>query len=134
MPQIDKYHHTVRRALIKDNWEIVFDPLVLKYKGLRLFVDLAAEKILDEKRVAIEIKVFEGDSLVNELEKAIGQYGLYKFVLEKLNFEYELYLAITENVFAKFNDKPAILEYIIEKEIYLMVFDVETEEVLRWIK
>ncbi len=59
MPQIDKHHHTVRRALIKDNWEIVFDPLVLKYKGLRLFVDLAAEKILDEKRVVIEIKVLK---------------------------------------------------------------------------
>ncbi len=72
--------------------------------------------------------------MVNKLEKAIGQYGLYKFVLEKLNFEYELYLSITENVFAKFNDKPAILEYINGKEIYLLVFDVETEEVLRWIK
>jgi hypothetical protein len=134
MPKLDKYHNTVKRALAKDDWQISYDPLLLKYKGLHLYVDLAAEKFFDDKRVAIEIKVFESDSLVNDFEKAIGQYNLYRFVLEKVGFQYELYLAITEKVYEKFNDKPAILEYINEKKIHLLIFNAEMEEILQWIK
>lgn len=133
MPKLDKYHETVKRALIKDGWKIVFDPFLLKYKGLRLYIDLAAERILDDKKVAVEIKVFGNDSFVNEFEKAVGQCSLYKFVLKKMNFEHKLYLAVTDEVFGRFNDKPAILEFIAESELYLIIFNSETEEILQWI-
>jgi hypothetical protein len=66
MPRLDKYHEVVKTALIKDGWKIVYDPFLLKYKGLRLYIDLAAEKFSDDKKVAVEIKVFGSDSFVND--------------------------------------------------------------------
>jgi len=133
MPRLDKYHEVVKIALIKDGWKIVYDPFLLKYKGLRLYIDLAAEKFSDDKKVAVEIKVFGSDSFVNYFEKAVGQYSLYKFILKKAGFGHKLYLAVTEEVFEKFNDKPAILDFIAESDFYLLIFDSETEKILQWI-
>jgi len=133
MPRFDKYHETVKTALSKDGWKIVYDLFLLKYKGLRLFIDLAAEKIVARRKIAIEIKVFESNSFVNDFEKAIGQYSLYKFVLKKTGFEHKLYLAVTEEAFEKFAEKPAILEFFNENEILLIVFNSEKEEILQWI-
>lgn len=41
MPARDKYHDCVCNALIKDGWTITNDPLVLKWGGKDLYVDLA---------------------------------------------------------------------------------------------
>lgn len=133
MPRFDKYHEIVKTALIKDGWKIVYDPFLLKYKGLRLYIDLGAEKNLGENKAAVEIKVFGSGSFVNDFEKAIGQCVLYTFVLKKADFEHKLYLAITKKVFEKFSEKPAILEFLIETKISLIVFDSEKEEILQWI-
>lgn len=107
---------------------------MLKYKGLRLYIDLGAEKIIDNKEIAVEVKVFGGNSFVNDFEGAIGQYNLYKSILNKANFNHELYLAISRQSYEKFNAKPAIVEFIAEAKIYLVIFDPEREEILEWIK
>ncbi|MGD1901530.1 MAG: element excision factor XisH family protein [Geitlerinemataceae cyanobacterium] len=60
MPARDIYHNEVRNALIKDGWNITDDPYTLEYKGLRLYADLGAEKLLVAERgqqtIAVEIK------------------------------------------------------------------------------
>jgi hypothetical protein len=62
MPQYDLYHNEVKNALIKDGWVITDDPFTLEYKGLRLYADLGAEKLLAaekmHQKIIIEIKVF----------------------------------------------------------------------------
>jgi hypothetical protein len=75
------HHQTVRRALEKDGWHITDDPLLIECKDLRIFADLGAEKIFAAEKagqkIAVETKVFGGLSLVNDFEKALGQYNLY---------------------------------------------------------
>ncbi len=44
MPRLDAYHETVKRALVNDGWTITHDPLTIKYKRLRWYADLGAEK------------------------------------------------------------------------------------------
>lgn len=82
MPAKDVYHNTVKNALIKDGWQITNDPLILEYGGKDLFVDLGAEKLIsaekDNQKIAVEIKSFLGTSQVNDLEKAVGQYIVYR--------------------------------------------------------
>ena len=39
----DVIHDAVKTALIKDGWEITADPYTIKFKGAKVFVDLAAE-------------------------------------------------------------------------------------------
>ena len=51
MPQYDLYHEPVKRALTKDGWVITADPLIIEFKGLRLYADLGAEKTIAAERV-----------------------------------------------------------------------------------
>ncbi|MGE0884072.1 MAG: element excision factor XisH family protein [Blastocatellales bacterium] len=137
MPRADVHHETVKRALIKDGWLITRDHLNVRYGGLHVQIDLAAEKgagIESNLKAAIEVKVFEGKSFVNNFEKAIGQYSLYRFLLRNALIESELFLAITEAVYNKFFRLPAVQEYVSEHRIYLIIFDPTNEEVITWIK
>ncbi|MEB3343602.1 element excision factor XisH family protein [Okeania sp.] len=73
MPQYDLYHNEVKNGLRKEGWTITDDPYTLEYKGLRLYADLGAEKLLTaeraEQKIAVEIKVFNSPSQVTELQK-----------------------------------------------------------------
>jgi hypothetical protein len=137
MPRYDFYHNTVKNALLKDGWIITDDPFVIEFKGLRLYADLGAEKLLAAEKVGqkvvIEIKVFNSISLITELEKAVGQYGIYRTFLKRINPERQLYLAIAEDVYQDFFQRPAIQEIIRDQEINLIVFEPNSEEILQWI-
>ena len=60
MPQYDLYHNEVKNALSKAGWTITDDPYTLDYKGLRLYADLGAEKLLaaekEEKKLLLRLK------------------------------------------------------------------------------
>jgi hypothetical protein len=98
MPAKDIYHDTVKNALIKDGWTITHDPFTLEFKSVHLFADLAAEKAIDveqvERAIVVEIKTFNSLSLITELEKAIGQYNIYRLFLKLNNNDRKLFLAI----------------------------------------
>ena len=100
MPARDSIHETVKEAVIKDGWEITDDPYVISYGDRFLFVDLGASGFIGlqqgNKQIAIEIKQFRGQSQVNDLEQAIGQYSLYRILLNQIDPERDLYLAISE--------------------------------------
>jgi len=78
MPAKDLFHDCVRHALIHDGWTITHDPLRLNWGGKDVYVDLGAERLMaaekSGQRIAVEIKSFVGDSEVDDLEKAVGQY------------------------------------------------------------
>lgn len=82
MPPRDLYHDAVKEILVKDGWTITDDPFTMKFGTLRLFADLAAEKLLAAeragRRIVVEIKVFAGPSKVADLEQAVGQYSIYR--------------------------------------------------------
>ncbi|MDJ1174622.1 element excision factor XisH family protein [Roseofilum capinflatum] len=83
----DIYHETVKMALIKDGWTITNDPLSLAVGGRMVYVDLGAEKLLaaekDNQRIAVEIKSFVRPSPVQDLENALGQYVLYRGLMQE---------------------------------------------------
>ena len=85
MPALDHYHSQVRSALVKDGWVITDDPLTLEFDERKLYIDFGAERLLAAERgaekIAVEIKASRGPSPVADLEKTIGQYGLYEDVL-----------------------------------------------------
>ena len=88
MPQQDAYHNSVRIALEKDGWTITHDPFTIRFEDVKFYVDIAVEKTIEAngetRKVAIEIKVFGGLSFLNEFEKAVGQYLIYKQFLGEL--------------------------------------------------
>jgi hypothetical protein len=72
MPAKDRYHQTVKNALIKDGWTITNDPLHLRWGNKDMYVDLGAERLFsaekEGQRIAVEIKTFGGISEMLALE------------------------------------------------------------------
>ncbi len=137
MPAKDIYHDNVKNALIKDGWTITADPLKLQYGKRKFYVDLGAEKLLaaekDNQKIAVEIKSFIGNSEMDDLENALGQYVLYEKVMKVVEPNRRLYLAVADNVFESvFED--AVGQLLLENEgMKVCVFNPETEEIVKWI-
>lgn len=137
MPAKDLYHDTVKTALIKDGWTITDDPLRIEVGGRSVFIDLGAEKLLAAekhgRKIAVEIKSFLAPSPVNELEKALGQYELYSLVLEDEDPDRQLYLAISSSIFNSFFSEEIGQKVLRKKQLRVIVFDSNTQEILQWI-
>lgn len=137
MPAKDLYHETVKMALIKDGWTITNDPLKLQWGLRELFVDLGAKKLLaaqkGEQLIAVEIKSFISASPIADLENALGQYIIYSNILEEVEQERLLYLAIRKAIYRDFFQEP-IGNLIIQKNhLRLLVFDAKEEAISQWI-
>lgn len=137
MPAKDIYHNTVRNALLKDGWNITDDPFILKWGTRDLYIDLGAEKVIaaekGEQKIAVEIKSFIGASPVANLENALGQYILYYDILNRLEPNRRLYLAIRQETFTDLFEEPIGKILLENQRLRLLVFDSEQEVILQWI-
>lgn len=136
MPRRDRIHDAVRNGLIKHGWTITDDPYVLRYGDEDLFVDLAAERLLAAERagqkIAVEIKSFIGHSPVNDLENALGQYTLYLSVLEEIEPDRKLYLAMGKAAYHELNRMKAFGLIVRRFQVALIVVEATREEVIEW--
>ncbi len=136
MPAKDIIHTAVRNALIKDGWTITHDPYTLEYEDTTVFVDLGAERVIAAERagqkIAVEIKSFIAPSVIHAMEEALGQYVLYQSLLEAVEPDRHLYLAVSlpvyENVFAR----KAIQLLVQRNKMALIVVNLAQEEVVVW--
>lgn len=101
-------------------------------------MDLGAENTLAAERdgqwIAVEIKGFGSPSEVDDLEKSIGQYMLYRFVLSRREPERALYLAISQDTYTTVFSDLEIRELTEAQDIKLLLFDPDQREVVRWIE
>lgn len=147
MPLRDSIHDAVKQALANDGWTITDDPYVIAYGERFLFVDLGAEGFtgIDEisgnfigaerenVRIAVEIKELRGQSVIVELEQAIGQYVLYRLLLNRVDPERRMFLAIPEKTYLELFAEPIGEVVINDLPLHLLVIDIEKVEVKRWI-
>lgn len=135
----DIFHEAVKQALVKDGWTVTHDPLRLQWAMRNLYIDLGAEQLLaaqqGEKRIAVEIKSFIGPSDVANLEQALGQYIFYHDILEELDPERILYLAIPQIAYDQLFAAQGIGALLLRKgRLRLVLFEAETEEITQWIE
>jgi hypothetical protein len=138
MPAKDRYHDTVKNALIKDGWIILADPYTVEYEGDNLYADLLAEKTLlpeqKERIIVVEIKSFIGPSPMNDFQNALGQYLLYRDFLAFSHKNYKLYLAVKNSIFDTFFQRKSIQAVIQHYQINFVIFNDKKEEITSWIK
>jgi len=138
MPQRDTFHETVRQALMSDGWIITHDPYSLQFGENRLYVDLAAEgPIAAEKegrKIAVEIKSFLGPSEMADLERALGQFALYRFLMTREEPDRSLFLAVPRDAYEALFDTADGRDLAAAQELHLLVFDPVQEIIVRWIE
>jgi XisH protein len=136
MPAKDLFHDDVRTALIKDAWTITDDPLRLRWGKKDYYVDLGAERVIAAEkpghRIAVEIKSFLGPSVVDDMEKALGQYLIYRSIMSRRQPDRELFLAIP-NGMAKLFDEPLGQMLLDDYDLRIMIFHVKKKEILQWL-
>ncbi len=136
MPAKDIYHDVVKNALIKDGWAITHDPLRLKWGNDLLYVDLGAEQLLtakkEDRKIAVEVKSFVSYSSMADLENALGQYILYRNIIEELEPDRTLYLAVHEEVFATIFEESLGQMLIRKNHLKLLIFNRAEEVIVKW--
>ncbi len=133
----DLFHESVKRALEKQEWCITDDPLPLNYGGVKIQIDLAAERVLLAERgtekIAVEVKSFLNPSTITDFYGALGQFLSYRLVLEKVEPDRRLYLAVPVETYESFFQlgftKSAIQQY----GLTLLVYHPIAEEIAQWI-
>ena len=132
----DVFHVHVRTALEKDGWVITHDPYYLKIDEVNYPIDLGAEQIIGAERggerIAVEVKSFLRDSLVNEFHTALGQYLDYETNLPYQEPDRQVFLAIADKVLRQMLKTRAILNALERFNIRLLVFDPEKKEIVEW--
>lgn len=132
----DLYHDTARIALIKDGWTITDEPFSLKVGKRDLFIDFGAEKLIvaskDERKIAVEVKSFIGNSPIKDLEQALGQYLLYSNILRRDYPDRILYLAIRDDIYHTFFNEEIVQIAIESQSIRVIVFDALKQEIVEW--
>jgi hypothetical protein len=137
MPAKDIYHNNLKNALIKDGWTITHDPYTITYGQRNVFVDFGAERIIGAEKagekIAIELKTFGGNSEINDLEKAVDQYALYRALLVRTQPERKLFIAISDAVFVTTFDEPMTRAVIEDLQVAIIVFNSAKEIITKWI-
>jgi XisH protein len=132
----DKFHDIVKTALQKDGWIITDDPLYINFGGVQMYVDLGAEKLIaaekDGEKIAVEIKSFIGASAISDFHTAFGQFLNYRTVLREKDSGRVLYLAVNIETYNDFFMLPFTQLQINEYQLKIIIYDVDTEEIVRW--
>ena len=102
-----------------------------------MYIDLGAERLLaaekEEQKIAVEVKSFIGDSEMDDLEKAIGQYIVYRTVLAEKEPERVLYLAVSKYVLREIFEEP-LGKLLLEKNCVRVIgFDLKEEVFIKWV-
>lgn len=132
----DLFHDAVKNALLKEQWTITADPLKIKIDGVKLEIDLAAEKVIaaekEGRKIAIEIKSFLNTSAITDFHAALGQFLNYRLALQMTESDRVLYLAVPFETFGSFFQERFVQESVNFYQINLIVYDPKKEVLIEW--
>ena len=102
-----------------------------------MYADLAAEKPIAAERqgqkIVVEIKSFVGKSQMYDFHNALGQYIVYRNLIQVTEPEYNLYLAIDDIVYLNFFQRPSVQLITRQNNLQLIVVDTQQEQIVQWI-
>jgi len=132
LPAKDRYHDTLKKALIKDQWLVTDEQVKLKVGDRRLWIDLEAEHRTERTLILVEVKEMVSASPVDDLADSVGQYLMYRVALENKSIEIPLYMAVSTTTFRGILSEE-IGQLMIERfQISLIIFDPDSEVITEW--
>jgi hypothetical protein len=135
MPAIDTCQPNVIRALEKDGWRILLGETRFRKYKRSIMIDIRAVHGANGSSRQIllaEVKCFGNPSeYTRDLYTAIGQYIVYRAMLDELNDATPLYLAIPIVAYDELFDG-IIQRAINDVKIKLIVVDIVQEVIVTW--
>jgi hypothetical protein len=132
----DLFHDAVKQALLKEQWIIPADPLKIKIEGVKLEIDLAAEKVFAAekagRKIAVEIKSFLSPSTITDFHAALGQFLNYRLALQMREPDRTLYLAAPIDTYESFFQEPFIQEAVKLYQVKLVIYNPIQEIIVTW--
>lgn len=132
----DLFHDAVKQSLLKEQWVITGDPLIIKIDRVKLEIDLAADKVIaadrEGQKIAVEIKSFLNPSAITDFHAALGQFLNYRLGLQMTESDRPLYLAVPIDTYNTFFQQRFIQEAVKIYQVKLLVYDPIKEEIAEW--
>ena len=132
----DLFHDAVKQALLKEQWVITADPLMIKIEGVKLEIDLAADKVFAAekagRKIAVEIKSFLNPSAITDFHAALGQFLNYRLALQMRESDRTLYLAVPIDTFESFFQETFIQEAVKSYQVKLLIYNPLQEVINIW--
>jgi hypothetical protein len=137
MPAKNLYHDAVVAALTADGWTIAADPHRLNIGRRRLFVDLAGDRAAlaadrGGERIAVEVQSFLSKSDIDDFHRAVGQYVVYRVVLQTTDPGRELFLAVPDEVYTGILSEPLGQLVVTGLGMKVVVIDPAQRRIVRW--
>jgi hypothetical protein len=137
VPAIDQCQQQVVRALEKDGWTLAASPETVSNIYRTVFVDMKLTRGVNGTReviMLVEVKCFpDPKNTTPDLYASIGQYLIYRAMLEVDGKFNNIFLTIPESIF-EVNFDPIVMKVILENEIRIIVIDLENEVIVKWIR
>jgi hypothetical protein len=115
---------------------IIVLPLI-QYRKSTLYADLGAEQPMAAERygqkLVVEVKSFIGASKIQDLKEALGQYDIYRYLLEEIAPDRKLYVAVSTVAYKSFFKQDVIQLILNKHQLPIIVVDTEMEEIRQWI-
>ena len=132
----DLFHDAVKQALLKDQWIITAEPLIIKIEGVRFEIDLAAERVFAAekagRKIAVEVKSFLSNSPLTDFHAALGQFLNYRLALQINEPDRTLYLAVPFDTFDTFFQERFVQESVRLYQLKIIVYDPVKEVFIEW--
>lgn len=135
MPQEDKLHPAVVRALIKDGWQITREQVHFVIGKRNFWIDIEAERHEASGKkdiIFLEVKGFQ-ESSINQLYLAVGQYVTYRAILKLEANPPNLYLAVSKVAYSGILSERIGRLVRDDIGIKLVVVDESQQEIDLWI-
>lgn len=133
----DTFHQAVRVALEKAGWNITHDPFAFEFGETNFEIDLGAESLIAAEKetelIAVEVKSFLSKSALFDFHLAMGQFLNYRFALEQTAPKRKLFLAIPEDAYFDFFQRPFVQKILTHHSVALIVYNAESEVILLWL-
>jgi hypothetical protein len=137
MPKLDSIHNAIKNALVKDGWTITDDPYIIQYRRTVLYADLGAERSIAAERggykLVVEVKSFIGASKIQDLKEALGQYDIYRYLLEEIAPDRKLYIAVSKVIYNAFFNQDVVQLILNKHQLPIIVVNIEPKEITQWI-
>jgi len=134
MPAKDRDHDVVIRALAADGWRITHEQYAIVLPERRMWIDIRATRAAEERIILVEVKGFaKATSSVEYLSATLGQYLIYRVSLDYNDETTPIYLAVPNESYNGILSE-TLGQLVLQRfAIPLIVFDRETERIIRWI-